>query len=223
MTLLDSAVRRMTGQPSHSARLIPLASAIGDFAVLAVATMVAMIGRQELTWFDARDDIIGFVSAAAVPLLIGWLAMLLAVGAYSRDVFGAGTEEYKLLIKASVLSAALVGIGCYLTGFPLSRGFFLLVFLIGTPLLLLWRLAVPPRDPADPQPRSPPPGRDHRGQPEPRGRRRRGAAPRVLARLHRPRRPDHAGQPASSRRRPASPSSARPSTRSPRSRASAPT
>ena len=54
-------------------------------------------------------------------------------------MYGAGTEEYKLLIKASVLSAALVGIGCYLTGFPLSRGFFLLVFLIGTPLLLLWR------------------------------------------------------------------------------------
>ncbi len=140
MTLLDNAVRRMTAQPSHSARLIPLASAVGDFFVLAVATLIAMIGRQELTWFDARDDITGFVSAAAGPLLIGWLAMVLAVGAYARDIFGAGTEEYKLIIKASVLSAALVGIGCYLTGFPLSRGFFLLVFVIGTPLLLLWRL-----------------------------------------------------------------------------------
>ncbi len=139
MTLLDNAVKRMVGQPSHSARLIPLASAIGDFAVLAVATLVAMIGRQELTWFDARDDVTGLVSAAAGPLLIGWLAMLLAVGAYARDIYGAGTEEYKLLVKASVLSAALVGIGCYLTRFPLSRGFFLLVFLIGTPLLLLWR------------------------------------------------------------------------------------
>ncbi len=65
--------------------------------------------------------------------------MLLAVGAYARDIFGAGTEEYKLVLKASLLSAGLVGIGCYLTGFPLSRGFFLLAFTIGTPLLLGWR------------------------------------------------------------------------------------
>jgi exopolysaccharide biosynthesis polyprenyl glycosylphosphotransferase len=141
MTLLDNAVRRMTSQPSHTARLIPLVAGVGDFVVLAIATLVAMIGRQELTWFDARDDVTGFVSAAAGPLLVGWMAMLLAVGAYARDVFGAATEEYKLLVKASVFSSALVGIGCYLTGFPLSRGFFLLVFVIGTPLLLFWRLA----------------------------------------------------------------------------------
>jgi exopolysaccharide biosynthesis polyprenyl glycosylphosphotransferase len=141
MTLLDSAVRRMALQPSHSAHLIPLVAAIGDFFLLAVATVVAMIGRQELTFFDPRTDITGFVSAAAGPLLVGWLAMLLTVGAYARDIFGASTDEYKLVIKASVLSAALVGIGCYLTGFPLSRGFFLLVFTLGTPMLLLWRLA----------------------------------------------------------------------------------
>ena len=141
MTLLDNAVRRMALQPSHSARLIPLVAAIGDFFLLAVATVVAMIGRQELTFFDPRTDIAGFVSAAAGPLLVGWLAMLLTVGAYARDIFGASTDEYKLVIKASVLSAALVGIGCYLTGFPLSRGFFLLVFTLGTPMLLLWRFA----------------------------------------------------------------------------------
>ncbi len=140
MTLLDNAVRRMAGtQPSHSARLIPLAAAIGDFAMLAIAVFVAMIGRQELTFFDPRADVVDFVSVAIGPLLVGWAAMLLAVGAYARDIFGAGTEEYKLVLKASLLSAALVGIGCYLTGFPLSRGFFLLAFTIGTPLLLGWR------------------------------------------------------------------------------------
>ena len=142
MTLLDTAVRRMAGtRPSHSARLIPLAAAIGDLVVLVVATLIAMIGRQELTWFDPRTDVVDFVSVAALPLVVGWMAMLLAVGAYARDIFGAGTEEYKLVIKASVFSAAMVGIGCYLTGFPLSRGFFLLVFTIGTPLQLMWRFA----------------------------------------------------------------------------------
>jgi exopolysaccharide biosynthesis polyprenyl glycosylphosphotransferase len=143
MTLIDTAFRRMARtDSSHSARLIPLAAGIGDLAVLALATLVATIGRQRLTLFEASTDVADYVSVVAVPLLVGWLAMVLAVGGYARDIFGAGTEEYKLVIKASLLSAGLVGIGCYLTGFPLSRGFFLLVFTIGTPLLILGRLAL---------------------------------------------------------------------------------
>jgi exopolysaccharide biosynthesis polyprenyl glycosylphosphotransferase len=140
MVLLDNAVRRMAhNDSSNAARLIPAAAAIFDLVLLAVATMAAMLGRQQLGLFDPRDDIVDYVAIAAVPLLVGWLAMLRAVGGYARDIFGAGTEEYKLVVKASLLSAGLVGIGCYLTGFPLSRGFFLLVFTIGTPLLILGR------------------------------------------------------------------------------------
>ena len=90
--------------------------------------------------------------------------MLFAVGAYSRDLFGAGPEEYKLVLKASWLSAGLVGIGCFLTQYQLSRGFFFLAFTIGVPLLLLWRLVVPPLDPAHPASRPPPRGRHHRRQ-----------------------------------------------------------
>ncbi len=142
MTLLGHAVNRMAGtQRSQSARLIPVAAAIGDVLTLALAVLLAMIGRQELTFFNPASDVADYVSVAAGPLLLGWAAMLLAVGAYSRDIFGAGTEEYKLVLKASLLSAGLVGIGCFLTRFPLSRGFFLLAFVIGVPLLLTWRLA----------------------------------------------------------------------------------
>ena len=101
-----------------------------------------MIGRQELTFFRPSADVVDVVSVAAGPLLIGWAAMLVGVGSYSRDLFGAGPEEYKLVLKASWLSAGLVGIGCFLTGYPLSRGFFLLAFTIGVPLLLLWRLVL---------------------------------------------------------------------------------
>ena len=143
MTLLDHAVGRMARtQPSQSARLIPVAAAIGDIVTLAIAVLVAMIGRQQLTFFNPSADVTDAVSVAAGPLLFGWVSMLLGVGAYSRDVFGAGTEEYKLVLKASLLSAGLLGIGCFLTRFNLSRGFFLLAFLIGVPLLLLWRLAL---------------------------------------------------------------------------------
>ena len=191
MTLLDNAVRRMAGtQPSHSARLIPLAAAIGDFAMLAIAVFVAMIGRQELTFFDPRTDVVDFVSVAIAPLLVGWAAMLLAVGAYARDIFGAGTEEYKLVLKASLLSAGLVGIGCYLTGFPLSRGFFLLAFTIGTPLLLGWRFVFRRSIQHTRRHGHLRQGRDHRRQPSSRRRGGRRAAPRVVARLHGARRAD---------------------------------
>jgi hypothetical protein len=143
MTLLDHAVGRMARtQPSQSARLIPLAAAIGDVVTLSIAVLVAMIGRQQLTFFNPSADVTDAVSIAAAPLLIGWISMLLAVGAYSRDIFGAGQEEYKLVLKASLLSAGLLGISCFLTRFNLSRGFFLLAFGIGVPLLLLWRLAL---------------------------------------------------------------------------------
>jgi exopolysaccharide biosynthesis polyprenyl glycosylphosphotransferase len=143
MTLLDHAVGRMARtQPSQSARLIPLAAAIGDIATLSIAVIIAMIGRQQLTFFNPSADVADAVSIAAGPLLFGWVSMLLGVGAYTRDIFGAGTEEYKLVLKASLLSAGLLGIGCFLTRFNLSRGFFLLAFAIGVPLLLLWRLAL---------------------------------------------------------------------------------
>ena len=141
MALLHGAVRgRLRARTSQSARLIPYIAATGDLLLLAVATLLATIGRQELTVFEPSHDVVEVVSVAVLPLLSGWMAMLIGVGAYAQDIFGATTEEYKRVVKASLLSAGLVGIGCYLTGFELSRGFFMLVFLAGVPLLVLGRL-----------------------------------------------------------------------------------
>ena len=132
-----------------------------------------------LPFFDARDDVSSLVLLAAGPLLAAWLVMVRGVGGYSREVFGAGTEEYKRIIRASMLCAGLVGIGCYLTSFPLSRGFFLLAFAIGTPLLVLGRLALRRVIHRTRVARPPARAADHRRGP---GSRRRGggrAAPRV--------------------------------------------
>ena len=141
MAQLHSAVRgRLRARTSHSARLIPYVAAVGDLLLLAVATLLAVVGRQQLTVFEPSSDVAEVVSVAVLPLLGGWMTMLLGVGAYTQDIFGATTEEYKRIVKASLLSAGLVGIGCYLTGFELSRGFFMLFFLTGVPLLVLGRL-----------------------------------------------------------------------------------
>jgi exopolysaccharide biosynthesis polyprenyl glycosylphosphotransferase len=143
MAVVESSRRRPAWPALRlSARLVPVAAVVVDLLLLATATVSAMLGRQVLPVFDALDDISSLVLPAAGPMLVAWLVMVQAVGGYSREVFGAGTEEYKRIVRASMLCAGLVGIGCYLTNFPLSRGFFLLAFVIGTPLLILGRLAL---------------------------------------------------------------------------------
>jgi exopolysaccharide biosynthesis polyprenyl glycosylphosphotransferase len=143
MTVVEWAGARVARAEWHlSPRLVPMAAAAIDLALLCSATVVAVLGRQHLALFTARNDISDYVLAAAVPLVLGWWFVVRAVGCYERDVFGAGTEEFKRVIRGSVLSSGLVGIGCYLTSFPLSRGFFFLLFTVGTPLLVLGRVAL---------------------------------------------------------------------------------
>jgi hypothetical protein len=72
------------------------------------------------------------------PLLMAYQL----TGGYARDVFGAGTDEHKRVLNASVLAAGLVGVGAYLAKFPLSRGFFVLLFLIGVPALITGRFVL---------------------------------------------------------------------------------
>ena len=43
------------------------------------------------------------------------------------------------MFNASLLTAGLLGVACYLARFSLSRGFFFLAFAVGIPLLLLGR------------------------------------------------------------------------------------
>ena len=119
MAVVESSPPRLARTELRlSARLVPTAAVAVDVLLLAAATVTAMLGRQQLPFFDASDDVSSIVLVAAGPLLAGWLAMLRGVGGYAREVFGAGTEEYKRIIRASLLCAGLVGIGCYLTSFP---------------------------------------------------------------------------------------------------------
>ena len=83
-------------------------------------------------------------------IIIGWIAAIFLLGGYRQQVFGAGLDEYKRVVNASLLTAAAVGIGCFLLQFELSRGFFVLAFAIGIPVLVLGRLAAAPQRPARP-------------------------------------------------------------------------
>ena len=55
---------------------------------------------------------------------------------------GAGTTEYKLVVRATMVAAGATGVVCYLAKFQFSRGFFFLLIILGTPALLLGRFVL---------------------------------------------------------------------------------
>lgn len=65
--------------------------------------------------------------------------MIALYGGYSPRQLGVGMVEYKRVLTASLVMAAALGIGAYLFQYPLSRGFYFLLFTLGIPLLLIGR------------------------------------------------------------------------------------
>ena len=105
-----------------------------------MATVLAVRFRVSLAIFDTAGDVLENTALASAFFIATWLVMLAFFGAYDLTVFGAGTEEFKLVVNGSFFTAALVATTAFLMSFPLSRGFFVLLFPIGVVLLALGRL-----------------------------------------------------------------------------------
>jgi exopolysaccharide biosynthesis polyprenyl glycosylphosphotransferase len=121
-------------------RLLPWLIAAVDVVMVAVATVLAIQFRLTLQVFDTSGDVLDNTALASVFFGGTWIVMLVFFGTYERHVFGAGTEEFKLVVNASFFTGALVATMAYLLQYPLSRGFFVLYFPIGVLLLLIGRL-----------------------------------------------------------------------------------
>jgi len=102
--------------------------------------LIAIVGRRELDIFTSSASVESSVTVAGPLIIAGWIATIALTGGYKRDLFGAGTDEYRRVFNASVIAAGLSGVGCYLAKYDLSRGFFLLAFGAGIPALLVGRL-----------------------------------------------------------------------------------
>ncbi len=114
-----------------------------DLIVIEVALLLGWRLRVGIDgWLDPLSATNEIVLAAGPWIVLGWLSMLGLQGAYSVQALGAGAEEYRAVALASVVAAGLSGLACYLVQIPLSRGFLLLTFLVGTPLLLVSRFVV---------------------------------------------------------------------------------
>ena len=121
-------------------RLLPWMIGAVDLLMIAMATFLAIRFRLTLSIFDTSGDVLENSALASTFFVATWLVLLAFFGTYERDVFGAGTEEFKLVVNASFFTAALVATMAFLMQYPLSRGFFVLLFPIGVLLLVLGRL-----------------------------------------------------------------------------------
>jgi exopolysaccharide biosynthesis polyprenyl glycosylphosphotransferase len=135
---------------SRALRALPVTALLLDLVLIATSVLLAGYGRSRLPGItrlgapglsqsSTNFSLSQAIMMVAVPLVIGWAVMIALRGGYDRGVFGAGADEYKAVVNASLLTAGLLGIGCYLTRFQLSRGFFVFAFLIGPPLLIAGR------------------------------------------------------------------------------------
>jgi exopolysaccharide biosynthesis polyprenyl glycosylphosphotransferase len=144
-------VRSIASQraPSRALRALPLTALLLDLLLVTSTVLLAAFGRSRIVHFGSGSPALSQsvsgpslsqgVALVAVPLVIGWIGLIALRGGYDRGIFGAGADEYKAVVNASLLTAALLGIGCYLLKLPLSRGFFVFAFLIGPVLLAAGR------------------------------------------------------------------------------------
>lgn len=139
MTLLSVKRTRTLGPPSRALRYLPVSALVLDFLLMAGVFFLAIVGRRRLGVFDSPTDVTSTLQVVGPLVLLSWLVVIAAFGGYRDDIFGAGTDEYKRVFNASIVTAGLLGVGCYLAKFQLSRGFFLLAFCLGVPALLLGR------------------------------------------------------------------------------------
>ena len=143
MTTLMPTVE-VTAQQRAGLRYIPYLALGIDLTLVSLSVMVAALGRERINLPVQNPDleITANLGIVGPVIILGWIVSNFLFGAYRAGIFGAGLDEYKRVINASLINAAFIGIACYQLRFPLSRSFFILAFLIGIPLLALGRFAL---------------------------------------------------------------------------------
>jgi exopolysaccharide biosynthesis polyprenyl glycosylphosphotransferase len=141
MTATVVQATRVSAPPRGGLRYIPTVAFGTDLVLITLSVFAAILGRETLRFplNVPQVQVSNALDVAGPLMIIGWVAAVFLLGGYRPQVFGAGLDEYKRVINGSLVTAAAVGIGCYLLDFQLSRGFFVLAFGIGVPVLVLGR------------------------------------------------------------------------------------
>jgi exopolysaccharide biosynthesis polyprenyl glycosylphosphotransferase len=140
--LLARPVEQPLTRRSRGVRLWRAALMAGDLVVITAATVLAAMGRTRLKVFDSVGmDLDAFAQLTGPLIVVAWMLANFVAGTYARNRLGIGAPEYSAVLAAAGLTASAIGITSYLMHYPLSRGFFVLLFGTGLPGLLLWRWA----------------------------------------------------------------------------------
>lgn len=130
----------------RSLRTVLAVTAVADLVILAYSVLLGWNLRQLIdVLVGTRDTVLpptGALHYSGLAIMFVWFVVLVAQGAYAERHFGGGPDEFRSVALASVITAGLVGMTCYLFQLPLSRGFVLLTFALGTPLLLAERYVI---------------------------------------------------------------------------------
>jgi len=107
-----------------------------DASLIMLAELIAYAAR-----FDTMitEDVVLRYGLISTGLLIGWLLMAAAAGAYESRHFGTGPEEYKRVLVGAAGAFGLVAVMSYVFKLEIARGFTTATFALGLILLLMGR------------------------------------------------------------------------------------
>lgn len=112
-----------------------------DTLTIVGAAAIALLGRNKLSVFDPASHLLVNILPIAALFVGLWLTMLAGVGAYQIEKVGVGSAEFNAVLLGTCFTAGVLGVTAYLTAYDLSRGFFVLLFLVGLPMLLVERFS----------------------------------------------------------------------------------
>jgi len=112
---------------------------VSDTLAILAAAAIALLGRDKILIFDPAPYLLGSTFPIAALFVSLWLTMLAGVGAYQIEKVGVDSAEFNAVLLGTFFAAGALGVTAYLTAYDLSRGFYVLLFLVGLPLLLVER------------------------------------------------------------------------------------
>ncbi len=127
---------------SRALRYLPITAFAIDLAIIAASTLSAALIRERWPIFETGAEVLNTVTVAGPAIVLTWMLCLFFAGTYVSSQFEVGTDEFRRVTTASLGAGALVGVGCYLLNYQLSRGFFFVTFVVGLAALMVGRLAL---------------------------------------------------------------------------------
>ena len=120
-------------------RLLRAGAVLLDSCLILLAFFLAGVLRSRLGFLDDAAGLDRILTQARPLGVALWVVVIAVFGGYSTREYGSGTEAYRRVFNASVAVVTLLATALFLTRTSMSRAYFILLFLIGIPLVLLGR------------------------------------------------------------------------------------